>query len=72
MNNDDLEKNMESRPVVKPKFTTDFPDALVRQGVNELTLRAEEEGMLRTSIGTTDVRDNSWEPPLVDEDWRVI
>ena len=25
----DLEKNMQSRKVVKPKFTTDFPEALV-------------------------------------------
>ena len=41
----DLEKNMASRPV-KPKFTSDFLDAAVREGA-ELTLRAEE-GVLRT------------------------
>ena len=28
----DSEKNMESRPVVEPKFTTDFPEAVVREG----------------------------------------
>ena len=49
-----------------PIFTTDFP------GADELTLRAEEEGMLRTFIDTTDVGDNYWKPPLVDEDWHAI
>ena len=42
----DLEKNMKSRTVVKPKFTTDFPEAVVREGADELILRAEQEGML--------------------------
>ena len=42
----DSEKNMESRQVVKPKFTTDF-----REGADELTLRWEDEGVLRTFIG---------------------
>ena len=54
----DLEKNMESRPVVRPKFTTDFLEAMVREGADELTLRAEEERMLRTFIDTTDVGDS--------------
>ena len=50
----EVERNMESRPVVKPKFMTDFPDflqAVVREGADELTLRREEEGMLRAFIG---------------------
>ena len=42
----DFENDMESRPMVKPKFTTDFPEAVVREGADELTLRAEEEGTL--------------------------
>ena len=45
----DSEKNMESRKVMKPKFTTDFPE----EGADELTLRCEEEGMLRTFIDNT-------------------
>ena len=28
----DVEKNMESKEVVKPKFTTDFPETVVRSG----------------------------------------
>ena len=35
----DVEKNMESKEVVKPKFTTDFPE--VREGADVLTLRAD-------------------------------
>ena len=51
----DLEKTMQSRPVVKPKFTTDFPEAVVLEGTDELTLRAEE-GMWRTVISTPRMR----------------
>ena len=54
----DLDKNMESKKVVKPKFTTDFPDAVTREGADELTLRAEEAGMLRTFMDTMDVGDS--------------
>ena len=31
VNISDLEMNMESRPVVKPKFTADFPEAVVSE-----------------------------------------
>ena len=51
----ELDQNVESRKVVKPKFTTDFPEAVVREGADELTLRADEEGALRTFIVTTNV-----------------
>ena len=37
----DLEKDMKSTRVVKPKFTTDFPGAVVREGADELTLKRE-------------------------------
>ena len=45
-----------------PKFTTDFLEAVVREGADELTLRK-----LRTNVGNS-----RWEPPLVDEDWHDI
>ena len=38
----DLQKNMESKKVVRPKFTTHFQDAVIREGADELTLRAEK------------------------------
>ena len=46
------DKNVESRKVVKPKFTTDFPEYVVREGADELTVRADEDGALRTFIDT--------------------
>ena len=33
---------------MKPKFTTDFLEAKFLQETDDLTLRAEEEGILRT------------------------
>ena len=53
----DLEKIQESLPVVKPHFTTDYPEAMVRVGAYGLTVRREEEGMLRAFIDTTNVGD---------------
>ena len=46
---------MEVLPVVKPNFTADVPEAVVREGADELTLRREEEGVLRTFIDTEKV-----------------
>ena len=46
--------------MVKPEFTTDFPEAVVREGADELTLRAEVEGMLRTFIFSTNGSHRSW------------
>ena len=63
---------MKSRTVVKPKFTTDFPEAVVREGADQLRLRAEKEGMLHTFIDTTDVGESRRGPPLVGVDWHAI
>ena len=63
----DSENAQESLPV-KPKFSADFPEAVGREGVDELTLRREEEVMLRTFIDTTNVGG----PPLVDGDLSFV
>ena len=42
----DLEKETRSKKVEERKFTTDFPGAVIREGADELTLRAREEGVL--------------------------
>ena len=52
------EKTQESFVVVKAKFTTNFPEVVLRAGADELTLQREEEGMLRTFIDTTNVGDS--------------
>ena len=54
--------------MVKPMFTTDFLGAAIGEGADELTLRAHEEGVLRTFIDTTNVGNKRWRPPQVDED----
>ena len=44
--------------MVQPNCTTDCLEALVREAADELTLRAEDAGMPRSFIDTTDVADN--------------
>ena len=61
----DLEKTLESLLVVKLQFTTEFLEPVVREGVDELTLRREREGMLRTFLDTANAG-------LVNEDWHAI
>ena len=62
----DLHLETGSKNVVKPKFTADFPGAVIHEGAGELTLRAHEEGVLRTFIDTPNVGDRGLGPPLAD------
>ena len=57
--------------VQKPKFSEDYPEAAIREGADELTLRAEEVGTL-TCINIDHVEDDRWEPLLVDADWHAF
>ena len=70
--------------MVEPEFSAYCPEAAVREGVEELTLRRDEKGGLPTFVDTTNVSDkrrglptfvdttnvgdNRWGTPLVDED----
>ena len=57
----DLERYSVALHVVGPKFNKeDFPGAEVREEVGELTLRGGEEGVLRTSVETTNVGESGW------------
>ena len=67
-----LQEGTTSVKVVKPKFTADFPGAVIREGADELTLRTHEEGVVRTFIDTANVEDDRYEPPLVDADWHAF
>ena len=62
---------MESKKAPKPEFTTDFPEAAIRQGAGELIVRADE-GALRTFNDTTDMGDSRCRPRLVDKDWHAV
>ena len=69
-----LEKNSEAIKVVRPKFDKEsFPNAVIlREGVDELTLREGEEGLLRTCVDPTKVKVDRWGPSLVDEEWHAV
>ena len=41
-----LHRDIKSFKVVRPKFTTDFPGAVIREGAGEVTLRAHGKGAL--------------------------
>ena len=56
----DLDKNVTSKKVVKPKFTTDVREVVTREGADELSLRDEEDGVLRNFTDTSDVGDSRW------------
>ena len=57
----DLEKETKSKKGEKPKFTTDFPRAVILEGADELNLRAREEEEVRFfHIDSTNVGNKRW------------
>ena len=50
--------------VQKPKFSEDYPEAAIREGGDELTLRAEEVRTL-TCINSDHIEDDRWDPRLM-------
>ena len=47
-----LSRGTKSIQVKKPQVSEAFPEAVIREGADDLTLRAEEVGSLRTFIDT--------------------
>ena len=56
----------------KPLFREAFPEATIREGADELTLRADEVGTQWVFINAEHVEFERWRPPLVDADWRAF
>ena len=56
----------------KPQFSEDLPDAVIREGADELTLRAEEVGSARTFFYAKHVELERRGPPLVGADWHAF
>ena len=54
--------------VQKPNFSEDYPEAAIREGADELTLKAEELGTLKACIHIDHTEDDRWRPPLVHAD----
>ena len=65
-----LNKGMRPFEVRRPKFKEECPEASVREGPEELMLRAEEVGSQKSCINVGHIADR-WGPPLVDADWHA-
>ena len=49
-----------------------MPEASIREGPEELTLRAEEVGSQKSCINVDHTAEDRWGPPLVDADWHAF
>ena len=47
-------------------------EASIREGPEELTLRAEEVGSWESRINVDNIAQDRWGPPLVDADWHAF
>ena len=54
--------------VQNPNLSEDFPEAVIREGAGEPTLRAEEVKTMQACIHIDRNEENRWGPPLVDAD----
>ena len=63
-----LRRGTVSVQVKKPQFSKASPEAVIREGADELTSRAEEVGTQRAFINTKHIELERWGPPLVDAD----
>ena len=63
-----LRRGARQLKVQKPKFSEDFPEAAIREGPEELTLRAEEVD----TVKHVSIASDRWRPHLVDVDWHAF
>ena len=56
----------------KTKFSEAYPEAAIRDGADELTLRAEEVRTLTACIDVDHSENDRWRPPFVDADWHAF
>ena len=68
----DLRRGTISVQVKKAQFSEAFPGAIIRDGADELTLRAEEVGVQRAFINTKHIELERWGPPPVDADCHAF
>ena len=55
-----------------PRFSEAYPEATIREGADELTMRAEEVVTLRAFINIDHIEFDRWGPPLVDADGHAF
>ena len=60
------------RGTKKLRFSDAYPEADIREGADDLTVRAGEVGSLRAFIDTTHIEHEWWGPPPEDADWHAF
>ena len=63
-----LRKGPRPFKVQRPNFSEDY----LREGLGDLTLRAEEVDTLKACVNVDHIEENKWRPPLVDADWHAF
>ena len=66
-----LNESTRSFDVRRPECEEGSPEVLVREGPEELTLRAEE-ATHKSCINVDHIAQERWRPPLVDADWHAF
>ena len=56
----------------KPNVSEAHPEAAIRDGADEVKLRADELETLRAFISTDHIKFERWGPPLTDADWHAL
>ena len=67
-----LNEGLRPFEVRRPKFKEGCPEASIREGPEELTLRAEEGGSQKSCINVGHTAEDRWGLPLVDADWHAF
>ena len=60
-----LNEGTRSSEVRVPKLEDGCPEVSIREGPEELTLRAEEVGSQKACVNVGHITENRWGPPLV-------
>ena len=66
-----LNRGMGTFKVGRPKVPEGCPEVTVWENSDDLTLRAEEVGTLKTRINVNHIEEERWGPLLVDYDWHA-
>ena len=66
-----LRRDQRPFKVIRPKISKDHSEVL-REGADDLTLRAEEVDTQKASINVDHIDEKCWRPPPVDADWHAF
>ena len=66
-----VNEGIRSADVRPPMLEEGCPEVSIREGPEELTLRAEEVGSQKSCITIGHIAEDRWRPPLVDADWHA-